>query len=177
MIARSFIISCLSRGTSVLQSILRRFDIALFRGDGSAKTSHEASPGLGDALTLWRVDDTDDRWRKVGSVLLSAPNLRDGWNLSVVRFPDGEWQIGYANGAIGQAPPMTSLGIDTTADLSGSTFFGGVGWRGEDNTSNDFTDFGFDNFSVFSIPEPGTMLLVLASLPLLGRISRRRRRA
>jgi len=140
-------------------------------------TSHEAAGGHPDSVSLWTVDDTDDRWRVVGFVGLGATdNLRDGWNLRVRRETDGEWLIGFANGAIGQTPSLTSLGVDTTADFSGATsFYGGIGWRAP-TTDSDNTGFGFDNFSVSSIslPEPSACLLAL--LGLVGLLSARMRR-
>jgi hypothetical protein len=142
--------------------------------------SHEAA-ALADSLTLWRVDDTDDRWRVVGSIPLGTEidDIREGWNLRARRDPDGTWSIGFATGAIGQTPPLTSLGIDPGApDLSNfiGTAFAGVGWLAPNNTTNDHRDFGFDNFSVTAVPEPSAGAVILSGLAILtltGLVKRR----
>ncbi len=139
--------------------------------DNIPPSSHEDS-SLGDSLTLWSVDDSDDRWREVGSIALTDPNLRDGWNLRVVLDPDGTWRVGYAIGAIGQTPGLTALGVavPNPADFAGAAY-SGVGWVAP-TTDNDYTDFGFDNFRVAAVPEPSSIMLALVSVVLL--MARRR---
>jgi hypothetical protein len=130
--------------------------------DATANTppsSHEDA-ALADSLTLWSVDSTDDRWRVMGTIPLVDPNLNDGWNIRAVREATGEWSIGYANGPIGTAPALTPMGSDTVSvsAFSGPTY-GGVGWIAP-ITDNDFTDFGFDNFSVESVvPEADSFVV------------------
>jgi CheY-like chemotaxis protein len=136
--------------------------------DNIPPSSHEGA-ALADSLTLWRITAPDDRWRVVGSIPLGATDdIRDGWNLRARRDVDGTWSIGFANGSIGQVPALTSLGIDAGAPaLSAFDFisYAGVGWTAPNNTTNDHTDFGFDNFRVVAIPEPaGAFLAVIAML-------------
>jgi hypothetical protein len=143
-------------------------------------SSHEGSTS-GDTLTLWRVDDTDDRWRQVGSIALAGvDDLREGWNLRARRDPDGTWSIGMASGAIGQTPALTSLGVDPDPpDLANFVVaYSGVGWSAPNNTTNDHTDFGFDNFSVAAVPEPTGIALSIAGLAILfvARLAKRGRR-
>lgn len=141
--------------------------------DNIPPSSH-AGAALADSLTLWRVAGGDDRWRVVGSIPLgSTDDLRDGWNLRARRDVDGTWSIGFANGLIGQTPVLTSLGVDAGAPplsaFSGNVY-AGVGWTAPNNTTNDHTDFGFDNFRVAAgvIPEPmSVMLLGVAACWLL----------
>jgi hypothetical protein len=132
--------------------------------DNVPPSSH-AGASLADSLTLWRVADNDDRWRVVGSIpVASTDDIRDGWNLRARRDVDGTWSIGFANGVIGQTPALTSLGIDAGAPalsaFSGSVY-AGVGWTAPNNTTNDYRDFGFDNFSVAAVPEPSVGLLTV----------------
>jgi hypothetical protein len=126
--------------------------------------SHQAS-NLADALILWRVNENDDRWRIVGSIPLgSTDNINAGWNLRVRRDVDGTWSIGFANGAPGQTPALTSLGIDAggpaLVSFAGSAY-AGVGWAAP---PPDNWEFGFDNFRVFAVPEPSTALLAILGL-------------
>ncbi|MEX0937742.1 MAG: PEP-CTERM sorting domain-containing protein [Pirellulales bacterium] len=146
----------------------------LFDATGNVPPSSHEGAALDDSLTLWRVDDTDDRWRVVGSIPLlgiADDDLNEGWNLRARLEPDGEWLIGFATGAIGQMPTLTSLGMDPGApdftNFAGSAF-GGVGWLAPNNTAGDHDDFGFDNFSVASVPEPATWLLAILGAALLG---------
>jgi hypothetical protein len=144
--------------------------------DGTANTppsSHESAVGLADTLTLWSVDDTDDRWRVMGSIPLGATDdIRDGWNIRAVRESTGQWSIGFVNGPIGGVPALTPIGSDTVnlSAFSGPTY-AGVGWTAP-TTDNDFTDFGFDNFRIGTVvPETASivtwgMLLAFAGLGL-----------
>jgi hypothetical protein len=53
------------------------------------------------------------------------------------------------------------MGSDTVnvSVFSGPTY-AGVGWTAPNNTTNDHTDFGFDNFSVESVvPEAGSLVV------------------
>jgi hypothetical protein len=146
--------------------------------DNVPPSSHEGA-ALADSLTLWRTTDTDDRWRVVGSIPLgTTDDLRDGWNIRARLDTDGTWSIGFANGAIGQTPALTSLGIDAGAPalsaFSGSVF-AGVGWTAPNNSTNDYHDFGFDNFRVGAVPEPATAwLLAFAGLGVVNLRGRRR---
>jgi hypothetical protein len=144
--------------------------------DNIPPSSHEGA-ALADSLTLWRIAAPDDRWRVVGSIPLGVTDdIRDGWNLRARRDVDGTWSIGFVNGPIGQVPALTSLGIDAGAPaLSAFDFisYAGVGWTAPNNTTNDHTDFGFDNFRVVAIPEPTTAFI--AALSLLVAVSSRPR--
>jgi hypothetical protein len=145
--------------------------------DNIPPSSHEGA-ALADSLTLWRIAAPDDRWRVVGSIPLGGTDdVRDGWNLRARRDPDGTWSIGFANGPIGQTPALTSLGIDGGAPAL-SAFdvlsYAGVGWTAPNNTTNDHTDFGFDNFRVVAVPEPAGVFLAVIAL-IVGASSWRRR--
>jgi hypothetical protein len=52
--------------------------------------------------------------------------------------------------------------------------YAGVGWTAPNNTTNDHTDFGFDNFRVVAIPEPTSF--ALAGLCLVAAAVSMRRR-
>jgi hypothetical protein len=133
--------------------------------DNVPPSSHEAA-ALADSLTLWSVDSTDDRWRVLGSMPLgSTDNLRDGWNVRAVRETTGEWFIGFANGAIGNVPTLTSMGFDPfSVSVFTGSIYGGIGWTAPNNTTNDHTDFGFDNFQVQSAVVPEAASLVVWAL-------------
>lgn len=130
--------------------------------DNTPTSSHEDST-LGDSLALWSVDEDDDRWRVIGALELGATatdNLRDGWNIKVTRKNNGDWYLGYSNGAYGtKITNWTLVGSDTVpmSVFSNTAVYAGVGWLAPDNTENDHTDFGFDNFH---IPEPATISLI-----------------
>lgn len=145
--------------------------------DNIPPSSHE-SAAVADSLTLWRVTDADDRWRVVGSIPLGATDdIRDGWNIRARLNSNGTWEIGFANGAIGQVPVLTSLGFDVggpTPSTFVGTAYAGVGWTAPFNTTNDHSDFGFDNFSVRVVPEPTAALLAALCIVSVA-IGRRRR--
>ena len=138
--------------------------------DNKPPSSHEDTTALGDSLTLWSVDDTDHRWRVVGSVEVSSSSgMADGWNIEVKRSSTGDWYIGYSNGAYGtETGGWNNVGSDTVSmtAFSGTAVYGGVGWLAPDNTETDLDDFGFDNFQL--IPEPATLSLIVLAGALLG---------
>jgi hypothetical protein len=140
--------------------------------DNIPSSSHEGA-AIMDALTLWSVDDTDDRWRVVGSIPLDDPNLNEGWNLRVLLDTDGSWFVGYATGAIGQTPGLSLLGVAAPNPLNYlAGAYSGVGW-GAPTTDSDSTQFGFDNFSVAAVPEPSSVVLALAGCMALLALRRR----
>ncbi len=152
-------------------------------GDNIPPFSHEAG-ALSDSLTLWSVTSTDDRWRIVGSIPIVAPpgtmDIRDGWNISAQLDANGIWSIGFANGAIGTPVALTTLGMAVGGPAL-SSFIGnayaGVGWTAPNNTTNDYKDFGFDNFSFISSPLPEPTMFLVFGLLTAGCVARGRNRA
>jgi len=101
-----------------------------------------------DRLVLYKSTDSDASWVAVSSAALSDPdfgNVNQGWNLKVERSSSGQWTVYNARGSKGTTPSQVIQVTDTSVNLSGSTWYAGMGWY---STSSDSPDYGFDDFKV-----------------------------
>jgi len=136
--------------------------------------SHEAAL-LGESLTLWSVDNDDDRWRVIAStdVPLAQQDFDLGFNVNASRAADGTWSFGYSTGPAGTPVTVFTTALPTAAEndvafTGASSFYTGIGWTAR-GTFDDNTDLGVDQLAIGIIPEPGTALLLLPTTLLLIR--------
>jgi len=102
--------------------------------------------GSGDAMRLYRSTAAETGWVVIHTELFgAAARVEHGWNLQVTRSAAGLWTVAYANGAKGQTPATFFTVTDTAVDLSGATWYAGMGLRCPASKS-DMT--GFDDFRV-----------------------------
>jgi len=103
-------------------------------------------PGGGDCIRFYRSTDSDTGWVTVHTEALGSSSwVNHGWNLKVTRSSAGLWTVYYATGSKGTTPVSFFSLTDTNVDLSGSTWYSGVGWRAP-STKSDLG--GFDDFKV-----------------------------
>ncbi len=106
-------------------------------------------------------------WQTLETVETGANiSYHEGWNLAVSRDSSGEFSWGWAQGDYGTAVTQDNTVTDTTT--TGSTYSGMTLWGGGQSNY-----IGLDEFSVTSVPEPATPLMVIVMLA--GSLGIRRR--